>query len=66
MSFDIDSLFTNVPINETIKTIKDTFFKFKEDSDLSCNKLKKNRALDSVYRYERKLDGMRWEYLKNY
>ena len=59
MSFDVDSLFTTVPINETIEIIKDTFFKLKEESDLSDKKLRKNAALDSDDRYEGRLDGMR-------
>ena len=32
ISIDVESLFTNVPIDETIKIIKDAFFKEKTNS----------------------------------
>ena len=55
ISFDVESLFTNVPIDETIEIIKNTFFTLKNNS----NKIRANAKDDS--RYEGKLDNMKFE-----
>ena len=55
ISFDVESLFTNVPIDETIEIIKNSCFKLKSNS----NQIRANAKDDS--RYEGKLDEMKFE-----
>ena len=43
ISFDVESLFTNVPIDETIEIIKNTFFKLKPNRPAP----RKNAALEN-------------------
>ena len=59
ISFDTESLFTNVPIDETVEIIKNTFFKLKDSSNLK--KVRKNAAIYSSDLYDGDLDGMKWE-----
>jgi hypothetical protein len=54
ISFDVESLFTNVPINETLEIIKNTFFTKKSTKHV------KNES-----NYHGDLDGIRWEHLEN-
>ena len=60
ISFDVESLFTNVPIDETVEIIKNTFFKLKDSSNLK--KVRKNAAISSSDLYDGDLDGMKWEF----
>ena len=60
ISFDVESLFTNVPIDETLGIIKELFFKEKPNRP----KLRKNAALENQDEYEGDLDGMRWEVIE--
>ena len=55
ISFDVESLYTNVPIDETIEIIKNTCFKLKSNHHL----IRRNAANDS--KYEGLLDGMKFE-----
>jgi hypothetical protein len=55
ISFDVESLFTNVPIDETIEIIKNSCFKLKTNSQ----KIRVNAKDDS--KYEGLLDGMKFE-----
>ena len=58
-SFDIESLFTNIPINETINIICDSLFKkektFKKFSKLEFNKLLNFAVKDSPFIFNDKL-----------
>ena len=55
----MESLFTNVPIDETVEIIKNTFFNIKDSSNLK--KVRKNAAIYSSDLYDGDLDGMKWE-----
>jgi hypothetical protein len=62
ISIDVESLFTNVPIDETIKIIKDAFFKEKSEK---VQKTKKNMGTKNMRlgdsQYEGNLNGLPWE-----
>ena len=55
ISFDVESLFTNVPIDETIEIIKESCFKLKNNSQ----QIRANAKDDS--KYDGLLDGMKFE-----
>jgi hypothetical protein len=54
ISFDVESLFTNVPIDETVEIIKNT-----------CFRKKTGKHIKGESNYEGDLDGMRWEHFEN-
>ena len=65
ISIDVESLFTNVPIDETIKMIKDAFFKEKSEKVLRTKKNIGNKNIrlgDS--QYEGNLNGLPWEHFE--
>ena len=65
ISIDVESLFTNVPIDETIKIIKDAFFKEKTEKVLRTKKNIGNKNIrlgDS--QYEGNLNGLPWEHFE--
>ena len=59
ISFDVESLFTNVPIDETIEFIKNTCFKLKQNHHI----VKKKSPNDS--KYERLFDGRKFKVFLN-
>jgi len=65
ISIDVESLFTNVPIDETIKIIKDAFFKEKTEK---IQKTKKNMGTKNMRlgdsQYEGNLNGLPWEHFE--
>jgi hypothetical protein len=65
ISIDVESLFTNVPIDETIKIIKDAFFKEKSEK---VPRTKKNIGNKNIRlgdsQYEGNLNGLPWEHFE--
>jgi hypothetical protein len=65
ISIDVESLFTNVPIDETIKIIKDAFFKEKTEK---VPRTKKNIGYKNIRlgdsQYEGNLNGLPWEHFE--
>jgi len=65
ISIDVESLFTNVPIEETILIIKDAFFKEKTEKVTRTKKNMGNKNMrlgDS--QYEGNLNGLPWEHFE--
>ena len=64
ISIDVVSLFTNVPIDETMDIIKKTFFKEKEIIIPSTQKnYTRNNIRLGTSQYDGLLDGIQWEHL---
>ena len=59
VSFDVVSLYTNVPIDETIELIKKEFFTLKPGAD--PNKINLNCNDKKLSKYHGEIDGMHWE-----
>ena len=65
ISIDVESLFTNVPIDETIEIIKQNFFRKnnqkidKKDKNIGTKNIRKG-----ISEYDGSFDGLPWEHFE--
>ena len=65
ISIDVESLFTNVPIDETLEIIKKAFFKKKSEIIKRVDKNIGNKNIrKGTSEYEGSLDGLPWEHFE--